>query len=88
MVKKLGLVLIRGIITVVAIPMLYSVLKNFINGEMVTNLVAGQSDIFAFIVEIAFPVGYIIAALIWTFMPLFKVDKQPTNNIPTQYWRK
>jgi hypothetical protein len=90
MVGKLGKVLLRGIVTVLVVPLLFYILKSFIAGDLITALVATQPDIFGFVVEFAFPVGYIIGALVWTFMPVFQADKpdEPTAATYLKNWRR
>jgi hypothetical protein len=92
MTGKLFKVLVRGIVAVIIVPILFYILKGFIGTDAVNTMVAAQPALFAFVIETAIPLGYLVMAIIWTFMPVFQEDR-PENSMAayvknSSIWRR
>ena len=85
-VGKFWTVLMRGIMGIFVIPVCFWILKMFIGQAVIDAMIATQPMILGFIIEIGFPVGYIIGCLAWIFHPLFEVDEDTGQSAAARYF--
>jgi len=81
-VKSLGQVVARGFWVIIVFPICFFILKSFLSAGWVMSQMALLDPFMVFIIQVLFPVGYIVGALLYTFMPIISPEEdEPSGGI-------
>jgi hypothetical protein len=78
MVGKFGEVMIRGLVSIILIPVFFYMISTVVNGADVLAMLTTQRPLVGFIVVVLLPISYFLIGILWTLAPLFRKDK-PVN---------